>query len=48
MEEFALKQGDSFLAPPDKPHWTENKGMKPIKFLLVEFDEHPYTTKKKK
>ena len=41
-----LKAGDHFLAPADGPHWTENPGKKAVKFLLVEFDEHPYMDKK--
>ena len=41
-----LKAGDHFRAPADGPHWTENPGKKPVKFLLVEFDEHPYMDKK--
>ena len=44
--EIALKAGDSMLGPADGPHWTENKGKKAIKFLLVEFDEHPYMAMK--
>ena len=45
--EFALKEGDSMMAPSDSPHWTENLGKKPVKFILVEFDEHPYMPAKK-
>ena len=44
--EFSLKQGDSMIAPAEGPHWTENLGKKPIKFILVEFDEHPYMMEK--
>ena len=47
-EEFSMKAGDSFMAPAEKPHWTENKGKEPIRFVLVEFNEHPYKDKKMK
>lgn len=41
-ENITLKAGDNFLAPADGPHWTENPGKKPVKFLLVEFNDYPY------
>jgi len=42
VETFELKMGDSFVAPAERPHWTENPGKKPLKFILVEFKDHPY------
>ena len=41
--EFKLKAGDSMGTPPDGPHMTTNVGKKPVKFILVEMKEHPYT-----
>ena len=46
MLEF--KEGFSMFAPADKPHWTENVGKNTVKFLLVEFNEHPYKDMDKK
>jgi mannose-6-phosphate isomerase-like protein (cupin superfamily) len=42
VETFELKMGDSFVAPAEKAHWSENPGKKPLKFILVEFNDHPY------
>jgi quercetin dioxygenase-like cupin family protein len=42
VQQIELKAGDHFLAPADGPHWTENTGKKPVKFLLVEFNDYPY------
>ena len=46
-EEYDIKAGDSGFSYPERPHWTENPGDKPVKFLLVELKEHPYHAKKK-
>jgi len=45
---YDIKAGDSFFAPPERPHWTENTGKEPMKFILVEFNEHPYIEMKKR
>jgi len=42
VETFELKMGDSFIAPAERPHWTENPGKKPVKFILVEYNDYPY------
>jgi mannose-6-phosphate isomerase-like protein (cupin superfamily) len=42
VEKFELKAGDSFVAPAERPHWSENLGKKPLKFILVEYNDHPY------
>ena len=47
-QDLELKEGMSLLAPPEKPHWTENVGKKTVKILVVEFDEHPYKDMMKK
>jgi quercetin dioxygenase-like cupin family protein len=41
-EKYDLSPGDSGYADPERPHWTENTGDKPAKFLIVELMEHPY------
>lgn len=46
--DFEMKAGDSFMAPPDGPHWTENTGKKAMKFILVEFNDNPYKEMKAK
>jgi quercetin dioxygenase-like cupin family protein len=47
-EIYDLKEGDSGFSNPERPHWTENGGSKPFKFLLVELKEHPYKESKGK
>lgn len=42
-EHFNLKEGDYGYSDPERPHVTENASDKPVKFLLVELKEHPYT-----
>ena len=39
---YDLKAGDSGYSGPEGPHWTENTGGKPARFLIVELKEHPY------
>ena len=41
-ERYNMAPGDNgFFSDPERPHWTENIGDKPAKFLLVELAEHP-------
>ena len=47
-EVYDLKAGDGGYSDPERPHWTENGGDTPIKFLLVELKEHPYRENLKK
>ena len=47
-ETYELKAGDSGYSDPERPHWTENVGDKPVKFLLVELKEHPYVQARNK
>lgn len=42
QEKYDLKPGDSGFSNPERPHRTENVGIKPAKFLIVELKEHPY------
>lgn len=46
--EFHLKEGEGMIFPPEQPHWTENIGKSDIRFILVEFKEHPYKPMKMK
>jgi quercetin dioxygenase-like cupin family protein len=41
-EKYDLKAGDNGYSNPERPHWTENVGDKPARFLIVELKEHPY------
>ncbi len=47
-EKFDLKAGEYGYGAPERPHWTENTGSQPAKFLLVELKEHPYRQTAKK
>ena len=44
-EKYDLVAGDNGFSNPERPHWTENTGDKPAKFLIVELKEHPYAGK---
>lgn len=39
---FDLKAGMAGYGGPEGPHYPENIGESPVKFLLVELKEHPY------
>lgn len=41
-ERYDLHPGDNGYSDPERPHWTENIGAKPARFLIVELKEHPY------
>jgi quercetin dioxygenase-like cupin family protein len=41
-EKIALKAGEYIFLPPESPHWTENTGKTPMKFLLIEYNDYPY------
>lgn len=41
-EEFSMKAGESFSGAPERPHMTMNAGKTPVKFILIEFKDHPY------
>ena len=41
-ERYDLQPGDCGYSDPERPHWTENVGKEPAKFLIVELNEHPY------
>jgi oxalate decarboxylase/phosphoglucose isomerase-like protein (cupin superfamily) len=41
-EAINIKAGEYGYGDPERPHTIENVGDKPIKFLLVELNEHPY------
>ncbi len=45
-EKYDLAAGDSGFSAPERPHWTENTGDKPARFLIVELKEHPYVKEK--
>jgi len=45
-DKYDLKAGDYGFSNPERPHWTENVGKQPAKFLIVELKEHPYTAGK--
>ena len=47
-EKYDLAPGDNGYSVPERPHWTENTGDKPAKFLIVELKEHPYKATKGK
>ncbi len=47
-ETIELKAGECGYSDPERPHWAENGGDKPLKFLLVELKEHPYKEPTKK
>lgn len=47
-EVYELKAGQGGASGPERPHYTENVGMMPLKFLLVELKEHPYKDPPKK
>jgi quercetin dioxygenase-like cupin family protein len=47
-ETYDLHIGDYGYSDPERPHWTENAGTMPVKFLIVELKEHPYKSVKKK
>jgi len=36
------KAGDSGFGDPERPHWIENIGNKPVKWIELELKEHPY------
>ena len=42
---YDLKAGDSGYSGPERPHWTENVGDRPARFLIVELKEHPYAAR---
>ena len=48
IETLELKAGMSFIVPAEGPHWSENPGKKALKFILVEFNDHPYKDMMKK
>lgn len=45
-EKLALKAGEYIFLPPEDPHWTENTGKTPVKFLLIEYNDYPYMAMK--
>jgi mannose-6-phosphate isomerase-like protein (cupin superfamily) len=45
-ETMELKPGMAAVAPPEKPHMTENVGTTTVKFIIVELKEHPYTAER--
>ena len=47
-EEFSMKAGDNFSGAPERPHTTMNTTKMPVKFILVEFKDHPYKLSMKK
>lgn len=47
-EKYDLHPGDNGYSNPERPHWTENVGDKPARFLIVELKEHPYESEQGK
>lgn len=41
-EKYDMVPGDNGYSDSERPHWTENTGSKPARFLIVELKEHPY------
>ena len=39
---YDLKAGESGFSDPERPHWVQNIGKKAVKWIEVEFKEHPF------
>jgi uncharacterized RmlC-like cupin family protein len=45
-ELYDMKAGESGVSDPERPHSTQNIGLKTARFLIVELKEHPYKAPK--